>query len=143
MCLFFNLTQQKERALLREPIVKLLHLTDKALIQPVAKKETNNNNKKKDSHAFLPHYINALPRLISQVLKKWGAASLIILKYCYGTYLITGRYNEFSHQKNGGFHAFEGLFIINSYILMIDVSITQKSRGSIQKCLRLNDWNNS
>lgn len=46
MCLFFNLTQQKERALLREPIVKLLHLTDKALIQPVAKKETNNNNKK-------------------------------------------------------------------------------------------------
>lgn len=67
MCLFFNLTQQKERALLREPIVKLLHLTDKALIQPVAKKETNNNNnnKKKDSHAFLPHYINALPRLIS------------------------------------------------------------------------------
>lgn len=44
MCLFFNLTQQKERALLREPIVKLLHLTDKALIQPVAKKETNNNN---------------------------------------------------------------------------------------------------
>lgn len=47
MCLFFNLTQQKERALLREPIVKLLHLTDKALIQPVAKKETNNNNKKK------------------------------------------------------------------------------------------------
>lgn len=47
MCLFFNLTQQKERALLREPIVKLLHLTDKALIQPVAKKETNNNNNNK------------------------------------------------------------------------------------------------
>lgn len=46
MCLFFNLTQQKERALLREPIVKLLHLADKALIQPVAKKETNNEKKK-------------------------------------------------------------------------------------------------
>ena len=45
MCLFFNLTQQKERVLLREPIVKLLHLTDKALIQPVAKKETNNKKK--------------------------------------------------------------------------------------------------
>lgn len=46
-------------------------------------------------------------------------------------------------KKNGGFHAFEGLFIIHSYILMIDVSITQKSRGSIRKCLRLNDWNDS
>lgn len=102
MCLFFNLTQQKERALLREPIVKLLHLTDKALIQPVAKKETNNNNKKNYSHAFLSHYINALPRLISRVVKKWDPASLIIL-YCYGTYLITGRYNEYSHQKMEGF----------------------------------------
>lgn len=66
MCLFFNLTQRRESALLREPIVKLLHLTDKALIQPVARKETNNNNfKKKKSHAFLPQYINALPILLS------------------------------------------------------------------------------
>lgn len=57
MCLFFNLTQQKERALLREPIVKLLHLTDKAVIQPVAKKETNNNNKKK---IHMPSFPTAL-----------------------------------------------------------------------------------
>lgn len=29
---------------------------------------------------------------------------------------------------------FEGLLIIHSYILMIDVSITRKSRGSIWEC---------
>lgn len=52
MCLFFNLTQRRESALLREPIVKLLHLTDKALIQPVARKETNNNNLKKKITCF-------------------------------------------------------------------------------------------
>lgn len=45
-------------------------------------------------------------------------------------------------KKNWGIHAFEDL-IIHSYILILDVSITQKSWDSIQKCLRRNDWNNS
>lgn len=38
-----------------------------------------------------------------------------------------------------GFLPFEGLLIIHSYILMIDVSITQKSRGSIWECCE-NKW---
>lgn len=53
-------------------------------------------------------------------------------------YLITGRWNEFSFQKNEGFLQFGGLFIIHSYSLMIYVSITEKSRGSTQK-LRENE----
>lgn len=61
MCLFFNLTQQKERALLREPIVKLLHLTDKALIQPVAKKETNNKKEKKIHMPSFPSTLMPCP----------------------------------------------------------------------------------
>lgn len=36
--------------------------------------------------------------------------------------------------ENGEFHAFQGLLIIHSYILMIDVSVTEKGRGSIWEC---------
>lgn len=63
MCLLFNLAQQKQRALLRGLIVKLLYLTDKVVTLLAAKKETN----KKDSHAFLSQRINILHRLVSRV----------------------------------------------------------------------------
>lgn len=59
-------------------------------------------------------------------------------------YLITGRWNEFSFQKNEGFLQFGGLLIIRSHSLMIYVSITEKKvEDLLRNFVRMNDWKNT